>query len=111
MKRGPRAKPYYVSPRAPRWRLSEIIASIDACRAPRYGRRPVMARPSDPAAPSETETPMGTLLRVREAAEQLSCSISTIRRLIAQKKLPATASGAAFRIAEADLERVLRPVR
>lgn len=37
VKRGRVPKPYYVSPRAPRWRLSEIIASVDACRAPENG--------------------------------------------------------------------------
>ena len=26
--------PYYVSPRCPRWRLSELRAAVDACRAP-----------------------------------------------------------------------------
>jgi predicted DNA-binding transcriptional regulator AlpA len=26
--------PYYVSPRCPRWRRSELRAAVDACRAP-----------------------------------------------------------------------------
>lgn len=26
--------PYYVGPRMPRWRLSEIVASVEACRTP-----------------------------------------------------------------------------
>jgi len=28
---------YYVSPRAPRWRRSELRASVEACRAPQRG--------------------------------------------------------------------------
>jgi predicted DNA-binding transcriptional regulator AlpA len=30
--------PYYVSPRCPRWRLSELRAAVDACRAPEKAR-------------------------------------------------------------------------
>jgi len=29
---------YYVSPRAPRWRRSELRAGVEACRAPTRGR-------------------------------------------------------------------------
>lgn len=53
----------------------------------------------------------GSLLRVHEAAAQLNCSISTIRRLIAEGKLPAYRVGRGIRIAEADLERLLEPLR
>lgn len=52
-----------------------------------------------------------SLLRVHEAAERLACSISTIRRLVAEKKLQAYRVGRGIRIAEADLERALKPVR
>lgn len=34
VKRGRVPKPIYVTPRAPRWRLSEIVASVEACRSP-----------------------------------------------------------------------------
>ena len=37
VKRGRAPQPFYVSPRAPRWRLSEIVASVNACRQPRVG--------------------------------------------------------------------------
>lgn len=37
LKRGRLPKPIYVSPRAPRWRLSEIVASVEACRTPDTG--------------------------------------------------------------------------
>lgn len=37
VRRGRAPKPIYVSPRAPRWRLSEIIASVEACRTPDQG--------------------------------------------------------------------------
>lgn len=69
--------------------------------------------PADPVDPPATDAAggRGQLLRVHEAAEQLNCSVSTIRRLIAEKKLPAYRLGHGIRIAEADLERVLRPVR
>lgn len=30
---------YYISPRCPRWRLSELRASVEACRAPAKGGR------------------------------------------------------------------------
>lgn len=30
---------YYVSPRCPRWRRSELRASVEACRAPARGTR------------------------------------------------------------------------
>jgi excisionase family DNA binding protein len=53
----------------------------------------------------------GSLLRVHEAAAQLNCSISTLRRLIREKKLPAYRVGRGIRIAEADLERLLEPLR
>ena len=66
--------------------------------------------PVEPPAPHALPG-FGQLLRVHEAAEQLNCSISTIRRLIAEKKLPAYRLGHGIRIAEADLERVMRPVR
>lgn len=67
----------------------------------------------DPVAPPAPDASVGfgQLLRVHEAAEQLNCSVSTIRRLVAEKKLPAYRLGHGIRIAEADLERVLRPVR
>jgi predicted DNA-binding transcriptional regulator AlpA len=29
---------YYVSPRCPRWRRSELRAALEACRAPAHGR-------------------------------------------------------------------------
>lgn len=51
----------------------------------------------------------GDLLKVHQAAEQLNCSISTIRRLVAEKKLPAYRVGRSIRIAEADIERLLKP--
>lgn len=34
VKRGRVPQPIYVTPRAPRWRLSEIVAGVEACRAP-----------------------------------------------------------------------------
>lgn len=34
VKRGRVPKPIYVTPRAPRWRLSEIVAGVEACRLP-----------------------------------------------------------------------------
>jgi len=37
VKRGILPEPYYVTPRAPRWRLSELRAAVDATRA---GKRP-----------------------------------------------------------------------
>jgi excisionase family DNA binding protein len=52
----------------------------------------------------------GDLLKVYEAAAVLNCSISTIRRLVAQKKLPAYRVGRSVRIAEADIERLLKPI-
>lgn len=70
-----------------------------------------MPRDPDTTANSEATPPLGTLLRVHEAADLLHCSIATVRRLIAQKKLPAYRVGGGIRIAEADLERVLRPLR
>ncbi len=70
-----------------------------------------MAHDTAPPAPSETETPLGTLLRVREAADLLHCSIPTVRRLIARKKLTAYRVGGGIRIAEADLVRLLRTVK
>lgn len=33
VKRGRAPQPFYVSPRSPRWRLSEIVASVDASRS------------------------------------------------------------------------------
>ena len=52
----------------------------------------------------------GDLLKVYQAADQLNCSISTIRRLVAEKRLPAYRVGRSVRIAEADLERLLKPI-
>ncbi len=39
VKSGRVPKPFYVSPRAPRWRLSEIVESVNACRNARVGER------------------------------------------------------------------------
>jgi predicted DNA-binding transcriptional regulator AlpA len=39
VKSGRVPKPFYVSPRAPRWRLSEIVESVNACRNARIGER------------------------------------------------------------------------
>ncbi len=52
----------------------------------------------------------GDLLKVYQAAERLNCSISTIRRLVTQKKLRAYRVGSSVRIAEADIERLLKPI-
>lgn len=37
MKAGKIPPPYYVSPRCPRWRRSELRQSVEACRAPARG--------------------------------------------------------------------------
>jgi excisionase family DNA binding protein len=62
------------------------------------------------ASPGATDkNARGDLLKVYEAAAVLNCSISTIRRLVTQKKLRAYKVGRSVRIAEADLERLLKP--
>lgn len=78
----------------------------------RENHRPINAAvPETPGRDVRVPTALGSLLRVHEAAAQLNCSISTIRRLIAEGKLPAYRVGRGIRIAEADLERLLEPLR
>ena len=62
------------------------------------------------AEPGSGQPALGQLLKVYQAAEHLNCSISTIRRLIREKKLPAYRVGRGVRIAETDLEDVLKPL-
>jgi excisionase family DNA binding protein len=78
----------------------------------RENHRPINAAvPETQGRDVRVPTALGSLLRVHEAAAQLNCSISTIRRLIREKKLPAYRVGRGVRIAEADLERLLEPLR
>ena len=56
------------------------------------------------AAPSANR---GALLKLREAGEELNCSVSTVRRLIAEGELPTYRVGRGLRIAEADIEAFL----
>ena len=49
-----------------------------------------------------------TLVSIREAAERLAISTATIRRWVAQRRLPAVRLGRAVRIRESDIVALIR---
>lgn len=55
-------------------------------------------------------TPIATYLTIPQAAEALSCSPDTVRRLIARGEIRAVRFGRLIRIAVSDLTRAGRPV-
>lgn len=50
---------------------------------------------------------METLLKSEEAAKRLNVSLSTVRSWIFYKRIPAVRLGAAVRIRESDIERIV----
>ena len=49
-----------------------------------------------------------TLVSIREAADRLAISTATIRRWVAQRRLPAVRLGRAVRIRESDIVALIR---
>ncbi len=49
-----------------------------------------------------------TLVSIREAAERLAISTATVRRWVAQRRLPAVRLGRVVRIRESDVAALIR---
>lgn len=65
--------------------------------------------PNPPSGGDGAGSPSGPPLTVAEAAWELNCSSSTVRRLIDSRRLPAVRVGRGLRIPAWAVERMLTP--